>query len=65
MRSNFVSFLFYDFNEARNNKAENCSQPKGQGEGKLKLYVGNWGEGEQPQAKLSFWATSRLREVFA
>jgi len=52
-----VSFLFYDFNEARNNKAENCSQPKGQGEGKLKLYVGNWGEGEQPQAKLSFWAT--------
>jgi len=50
-------FPLYGFNEARNIKAENCSQPKGQGEGQLKRQVGNWGEGEQPQTKLSFWAT--------
>jgi len=44
----YLWFSLYGFNEARNSKAENCLQPKGQGEGQLKHKVGNWGEGEQP-----------------
>ena len=47
----YLEFSLYGFNEARNHKAGNCSQPKGQGEGKLKRQVGNWGEGEQPAGR--------------
>ena len=49
----FFNLALEKLSEARNHKAENCSQLKGSGEGKKKT-ASEKGEGEQPLVKSQF-----------